>query len=321
MLLRDRLQARFREMGAAPDYVRLAEEVLAIRNATPSMARRLIDQALVVEDRRETWLRLGERIVASAPESAGVYVLRDAGRRPLYVGKAINIRRRLRTHFASRRWKAMKSELSRVEDVVWHEVGSELEALLLEARWIRELAPTVNVQRGEPVAGRPRSSRHTRDVIVLLPSVAEDSVELIAARTSGPTLIQRTRKDGRDLAADAERIWMFYEVVEPAGGLAPIVFSWLAHRGGNVTRFDVSDLVSAEDLRLKLSTALASPELFSERLVIRTSSIEPSPRAPRDRIAKPSPTSPFAPVTDPAVPGRARLRYPAPPRCRGADRP
>lgn len=270
MLLRDRLQARLREMGAAPDYVRLAEEVLAIRNATPSMARRLIDQALVVEDRRETWLRLGERIVASAPESAGVYVLRDAGRRPLYVGKAINIRRRLRTHFASRRWKAMKSELSRVEDVVWREVGSELEALLLEARWIGDLAPTVNVQRGEPAADRYRPSRHTRDVIVLMPSVAEDSVELVAAQTSGATFILRTLKDGRDLAADAERLWRFFESAEPTGGLAPIVFSWLAGRGGNATRFDVRDLVSADDLRVRLSIALASPELFSERLVIRS---------------------------------------------------
>ena len=189
MLLRDRLHARLREMGDAPDYVRLAEEVLAIRNATPPMARRLVDQALVVEDRREAWIRLGERIVATAPESAGVYILRDAAARPLYVGKAINIRRRLRTHFASRRWKAIKSELSRVEDVVWREVGSELEALLLEAQWIRDLAPSVNVQRGEPSNTRRISSRYVRDVVVLLPSLDADSVELIAARTAGMTMI------------------------------------------------------------------------------------------------------------------------------------
>src|SRR6185503_8424574 len=98
MLLRGRLQARLLEMGASPDYVRLAEEVLQVRNATPALARRLVDQALVVEDRREAWIRMGERIVASAPETAGVYVLRDASGRPLYVGKAVNLRRRLRTH-------------------------------------------------------------------------------------------------------------------------------------------------------------------------------------------------------------------------------
>jgi len=70
VLLRDRLYARLNEMGSSPDYVRLAEEVLAIRNATPEMARRLVDQALVVEDRREVWLRVGQRFVAAAPETA-----------------------------------------------------------------------------------------------------------------------------------------------------------------------------------------------------------------------------------------------------------
>src|SRR5262245_11335208 len=208
MLLRDRLQARLIEMGTTPDYVLLAEEVLAIRNATPALAGRLVDQALVVEDRREAWLRLGERIITLAPESAGVYLLTDAAGRPLYVGKAINIRRRLRTHFAARRWRAMKSELSRVEDVVWREVGSELEALLLEARWITDFAPIVNVQRGDPSAARAIPPRLVRDVIVMLPSIAADSVELIAARSVGPTVIRRASRDGQ-LSADAEYLWNF----------------------------------------------------------------------------------------------------------------
>jgi predicted GIY-YIG superfamily endonuclease len=278
VLLRDRLYARLNEMGASPDYVRLAEEVLAIRNATPAMARRLVHQALVVEDRREAWAQVGQRFVAAAPETAGVYIFRDAAGRPLYVGKAINIRRRLRTHFASRRWKAIKSELSRVDDVAWREVGSELEALLLEAQWIRDLAPTVNVQRGGPSADRRIASRHARDVLVLQPSVVADSVEVIAARTAGPTLIHRIVRDGRHLTVDAECLWTFFggsetvdEIVEPHRALAPIVFSWLAGRGANATRIEADDLLSADDLRVRLSIALTSSQLFIERLVVRNS--------------------------------------------------
>jgi predicted GIY-YIG superfamily endonuclease len=278
MLLRDRLQMRLIEMGETPDYVRLAEEVLAIRNATPALARRLVDQALVVEDRRESWSRLGERIVASAPASAGVYILRDAAGRSLYVGKAIDIQRRLRTHFAPRRWKAIKADLSRVHDVVWREVGSELEALLLEAQWIGDLAPIVNVQRGDPSPARRISARYIQDVIVLLPSVDANSVELIAGRTAGTTMIQRTRRDGHHLSLAVERLWAFLEDVvserPPAPhvrALAPIVFSWLAARGSNATRLETGDLVSAEDLRVRLSIALASPQLFAERLVVRNS--------------------------------------------------
>jgi len=59
MLLRDRLQAKLAAMGAAPDYARVAAEVLGIRNAPPELARRLVAQALVVEDRQDEWRRTG----------------------------------------------------------------------------------------------------------------------------------------------------------------------------------------------------------------------------------------------------------------------
>ena len=55
----------------------------------------------------------------------------------LYVGKAINLRRRLRSHFAARRWRGLKAPLARADGAEWHEVGSELEALLREATLIR----------------------------------------------------------------------------------------------------------------------------------------------------------------------------------------
>ena len=79
VLLRDRLLARLRTMGAAPDYRRLAAEVLGISNAPEALARRLVEQALVLEDRRDTWLRTGERICERAPQGPGVYVLSATG--------------------------------------------------------------------------------------------------------------------------------------------------------------------------------------------------------------------------------------------------
>jgi hypothetical protein len=149
---------------------------------------------------------------------------------------------------------------------------------LLEAQWIHDLAPTVNVQRGEPSNTRRISSRYVRDVVVVLPSLDADSVELIAARTSGTTMILRTFRDGRQLAVDADRLWIFFEGRKTLAGLAPdqralapIVFSWLAFHGAKATRFEVGDLVSADDLRVRLSVALSSPQLFSERLVIQNS--------------------------------------------------
>src|SRR4029078_3278568 len=80
----------------------------------------------------------------------GVYVLRDEEGRALYVGKAVNLRRRLRAHFADRRWRATRPDFARAASAEWRLVGSEVEALLSEAVLIHELKPVVNIQIGEP---------------------------------------------------------------------------------------------------------------------------------------------------------------------------
>lgn len=274
MLLRDRLRARLAEMGDAPDHRQLADEVLGIRNAPPDLARRLVAQALVVEDRRESWGKAGRRIAAEAPSTSGTYVLRDGEGQALYVGKAVNLRRRLRSHFAVRRWRGLKAGLARAMDADWQETGSELEALLLEARLIHELAPSVNVQIGQPALDtRAIPSSLVRDVVVVMPSIESDSAELVAARVDGGCLMQRTRRSGVDLVVHGARLTRFFH--SPLRrrfdglALAPIVFSWLAARGARATRLDPHDASSPRVFRARLAAVLADEELFTERIVVK----------------------------------------------------
>jgi len=272
MMLRDRLRARLADMGAAPDHQRLAAEVLGIRGAPRDLARRLVAQALVLEDRRDTWRSAGERICRSAPSSPGVYVLRDAEGRALYVGKAVNLRRRLRAHFAERRWRAIKPAMALAAGAEWIEVGSDLEALLREAALIAALRPGANVQIGAPDLGArdvPRALK--RDVLVLLPSIEADSVELVAAAVDGRTMIQRTRRNGADLAVHAQRVMRFFRsplarAAQERDALAPIVFSWLARRGARATRLDPHDAGTPRQLRARLSALFRDDGLFAERL-------------------------------------------------------
>jgi len=270
-LLRDRLIARLAEMGAAPDHQRLAAEVLGIRGAPPELARRLVAQALVLEDRREAWRLTGERICRDAPATPGVYVLKDAGGRALYVGKAVNLRRRLRAHFADRHWRAIKPELSRADSAEWEEVGSEVEALLREAALIQELQPPVNVQTAAPgTSTRDVPRALVRDVLILMPSVAADDVELIGAAEDGRWMIQRSRRNGADLAVHAQRVMRFFHGLRrretTSIALAPIVFSWLHHRGSAATRLDPRDVRDARELRARLAALLRDERLFHERL-------------------------------------------------------
>ena len=273
-MLRDTLLARLAEMGDAPDYTRLATEVLGVRGARADLARRLVAQALVIEDRRESWRRVGARVRREAPETPGVYVMRDAEGRVLYVGKAMNLHRRLASQFADRRWFALHPAVARVAAVEWQEVGSEIEALMREAMLIHTLHPEANVQTGRPsLTARTIPRRLLRDVVIIAPSIEGGSVELIAARADGGTRLQRTARNGSALELDAVSLWNWFHTARAASGtvegaLAPLVFSWLAGRGANTTRVDPHDSSSAVDLRSQLADLLSDEQLFTERLIL-----------------------------------------------------
>ena len=90
-------------------------------------------------------------LVAGAPTTPGVYLFRDSNDAVLYVGKARDLRARLRSYFAGDRQRpAVEAALGELARVEWRELGSELEASLEEVRLIRELRPSANARGGRP---------------------------------------------------------------------------------------------------------------------------------------------------------------------------
>jgi len=86
-----------------------------------------------------------ERNFKVIPNLSGVYVFLDVELEPIYVGKAKNLRNRLRSHLKR---SSYKSGLI-VAQARWIEIyttSTEAEALLLEARLIKEWRPKHNVQ-------------------------------------------------------------------------------------------------------------------------------------------------------------------------------
>src|SRR6266478_5326924 len=84
---------------------------------------------------------------AQLPEKPGVYLFKDAGGTVLYVGKARNLRSRVRSYFLESRWMDVKTgslarEIADLETIV---VGNEREALALEHSLIKQYRPKFNV--------------------------------------------------------------------------------------------------------------------------------------------------------------------------------
>ena len=82
------------------------------------------------------------------PGSPGVYLFRDREGEILYIGKAKSVRSRVRSYFGSDHGRGIRvRELARLTtDVDTILVGSEAEALLLEANLIKEHQPRFNIQ-------------------------------------------------------------------------------------------------------------------------------------------------------------------------------
>ncbi len=76
------------------------------------------------------------------PRDPGVYLFRDDAGRVLYVGKSVSIRSRARAHFAPSSPPATWTRHATVVD--YRTTGSELGALILENRLIKELKPPGN---------------------------------------------------------------------------------------------------------------------------------------------------------------------------------
>ncbi len=84
------------------------------------------------------------RLADDLPHAPGVYLFRDRDGRVLYVGKANDLRARVKSYFYGDERKKVVNLLEEVRSVEGIRCAGELEALVVEARLIRRHEPTYN---------------------------------------------------------------------------------------------------------------------------------------------------------------------------------
>ena len=130
---------------ALPDAEATAEVLVNLIGLAQEIgARRLSDlRALAAPRKRRVY---GKRSLANgAPTRPGVYLFRDRHDQVLYVGRARDLRARLRSYFRSDRQRpSVEAALHALDRIEWRVLGSEVEAAFEELRLIRELQPPAN---------------------------------------------------------------------------------------------------------------------------------------------------------------------------------
>jgi len=85
--------------------------------------------------------------LAQLPAGPGVYFHKDANGEIIYIGKAANLRNRVRQYFQKSRTPDPKTDIlvSEITDTDWTEVETEADALFLEAELVRRYMPRFNI--------------------------------------------------------------------------------------------------------------------------------------------------------------------------------
>jgi DNA polymerase III epsilon subunit family exonuclease len=136
---------------ALPDAKATAELLLALIGLAQERGARTVADLGALAATRSRRLLDKRHLAFGAPPRPGVYLFHGRGDQVLYVGRARDLRARLRSYFRSERLRpAVEAALGATERIEWRVLGSELEAALAELRLIRELRPPGNARISRP---------------------------------------------------------------------------------------------------------------------------------------------------------------------------
>jgi len=136
---------------ALPDARATAELLLALIGLAQERGARTVADLSALAATRTRRLLDKRHLAFGAPTRPGVYRFLGRNGQVLYVGRARDLRARLRSYFRSDRQRpAVEAALAAAESIEWRVTGSELEAALEELRLIRELRPPGNARVSRP---------------------------------------------------------------------------------------------------------------------------------------------------------------------------
>lgn len=134
---------RHRAGGDASATVKLFEHLMA-------NGGQVHVQQMLKKSSAEQWLpiHLSKQDIEQLPQLPGVYYFHDSKHKVIYVGKAVNLRKRVSSHFTNNDAERKRQNLLRnIHRITFTECATELEALVLESAEIKRLWPRYNVSQ------------------------------------------------------------------------------------------------------------------------------------------------------------------------------
>lgn len=136
------IDGRHRARGDAYATVQLLEILF-------SRDRKNIGKHLIIRNNLDAQINehLEKKIIDALPETTGIYFLHGVNGEVHYVGKSVNIHKRVTQHFLNETSLKAQQIIDQTADITYEETGSELVALLKESVEIKKLQPKFNAKQ------------------------------------------------------------------------------------------------------------------------------------------------------------------------------
>lgn len=221
-------------------------------------------------------------ILATLPTKPGCYLMKNADGKIIYVGKAINLKNRVRSYFHAdsshdNKTRRLVREIATLE---WIVVGSELEALILEMNLIKRHRPKYNVRLKDDKR-YPYIKVHWQDAypkVTVTRQMFEDGARYFGPYTSAWAVYQTLdvlRKVfpyltcDREISGQDKRACLYYDIKLCIGpcigavdqaGYRQMITDLMDFLGGHsepiMERVQVEMETAAEELRFEKAAAL-----------------------------------------------------------------
>ena len=227
--------------------------------------RRPHESLLALRDESETgavpidWSRYAfdREFLREIPATPGTYRFFDAEGELIYVGKAKDLAARVQSYFrgdGGRRSERVQRLLARLHAITYEPSGSDLEAMLREARQIRDDRPTENVQRR--IAPRSGRAARLRSILILEPAGSPHVLRAYLIREGRLLARQPIGPRGGGLRR-IHRLLDDHYFSAPQGPTEPVegpdldvelVARWIATNRDRAVAFDPTDLPSSGEV-------------------------------------------------------------------------
>ncbi len=179
-----------------------------VEHARKKFSDNVVDSAITSQLKKPTLPKgLSQTVVDSLPQDHGVYIFEDENGSPLYVGKSVNIKKRILSHFRNDHAVATEFKISQlISRINVRPTGGELEALLLESKLIKEMQPLYNRRlRATKTMTLARQSKDSRgyinisidDISKIQPGSTEDILAVYSNKGRAKESLNQAIKDSR----------------------------------------------------------------------------------------------------------------------------